>query len=306
MSKTLSQKHNLVWIDYVRVLACLMVVLAHSVDPFVASGDPVDFQAGAIWGSFYRPAVPLFIMISGALLIPTNLRLGEFYNKRLKRILIPFAFWSILSPILFYVFTQGMDPVMNPSVSADNHTIGATLNNLWIWLFSFNYSTVPYWYIYMMIGLYLIIPVISSWVAQATKKELHILLGIWLFTTFLQYIEIVLPSLGYMGNYGTYGIYGDCSWNTFDTFQYVSGFLGYALLGYYFRKYPIEWSMKKTVFLCTIAYAVGYAFTFEGFHWVRNNFPDNFNMLEIPWSYTSFNVMLMTVPFFVLIQKINF
>ncbi len=304
MKNKLTINHELSWVDYIRVAACLLVVLAHCCDPFVSSSSSEAFMAGSIWGTFYRPAVPLFIMISGVLLLPTNLRIGEFYSRRLKRILKPFIFWSIVSPLLFYAFAHAFD-VLNPAFNPEHHTLTAMLNNLWLWIFSFNFSTIPYWYIYMMIGVYLIIPIISSWVKEATKKELELVLKIWFFTTFIQYIEIILPSLGYTGNYGHFGIYGDCSWNTFSVFHYLSGFLGYALLGHYLKKYPRTWSMTKTVTLCAVMWVVGYAISFGGFHFVKINFPDNFNMLEIPWMYTSFNVVLMTLPFFLLIQRLN-
>ncbi len=297
-------KHDIVWVDYIRVVACMLVVLAHCCDPFVAGSSVEGFNAGAIWGSFYRPSVPLFIMISGALLLPTSLKIGEFYSKRIKRIVTPFIFWSILSPIMFYFLANYVD-TLNPNVLAENHTVNATLKNLWLWIFNFNYSTIPYWYVYMMLGVYLIIPIISSWVREATKKELQLVIKIWIFTTFLPYIEIVLPFLGYPGNYGVFGIFGGCSWNTFTTFHYLSGFIGYALIGHYLRKYPLQWSMNKTIIISILTWTVGYLITFEGFHYVKSNFPDNFNMLEIPWAFTSFNVMIMTVPIFALIQRIN-
>ncbi len=295
-------KHDLVWVDYLRVAACLLVVLAHCCDAFVSSSSMESFMAGSIWGTFYRPAVPLFVMISGVLLLPTPMRLGEFYSRRLKRILMPFAFWCIVSPVLFYLFAISVDP-MNAAFSSDYHTLTAMINNMWMWIFSFNAATIPYWYIYMMVGLYLVIPVISAWVKDATQKELQIVLGIWFFSTFVQYIEIILPSLGYMGNYGHNGIYGLCSWNIYTTFQYFGGFMGYLLLGHYLRKYPLQWSTQKLITISLVIYAIGYYITFEGFHYIKTNFPDNFNMLEIPWSYTSFNVAIMTLPVFVLIQR---
>ncbi len=300
----LTTKHDLTWIDYLRVIACFLVVLAHCCDPYVSAASAESFMAGSLWGTFYRPSVPLFIMITGVLLMPTSMRIAEFYSRRLKRVLVPFAFWSIVSPFLFYFLISGVN-MLNPAVNPELHTFSTALNNAWLWIFSFNYSTVPYWYIYMMIGVYLIIPIISVWVQQATQKELKLVLKLWLFTTFIQYIEIILPFLGYQGNYGTFGIYGNCSWNTFSTFQYVGGFIGYVLLAHYLVKYPLQWSLKKTITLGALSWSIGYAISFGGFHYVRNTFPDNFNMLEIPWAYTSFNVVLMTLPIFVIVQKLN-
>ncbi len=298
-------KHDLTWIDYLRVIACFLVVLAHCCDAYVSSASAESFMAGSLWGTFYRPSVPLFIMISGVLLMPTSMRIAEFYSRRLKRVLIPFAFWSIISPFLFYILVSSVN-MLNPTIHAEHHTITAVLNNAWLWLFNFSYSTIPYWYVYMMVGVYLIIPIMSVWVQQATQKELLLVLKLWFFTTFIQYIEIILPFLGYQGNYGSFGIFGNCSWNTFTTFQYIGGFIGYVLLAHYLVKYPLQWSLGKTISLGILSWLIGYGISFGAFHYVRNNYPENFNMLEIPWAYTSFNVVLMTIPIFLIAQKIHF
>ncbi|MFI3267328.1 MAG: acyltransferase family protein [Rikenellaceae bacterium] len=304
-NQTKPNYNEITWISALRILACLLVIIAHCCDPFV-SGDSVEgFNAGALWGTLCRASVPLFMMISGVLLLPSKLSVGDFYSRRLKRILIPFIFWSLVSPWLFYVFTQSMDTV-NPTIIAENHTLLATIQASYLWLFNFSYSTIPYWYIYMMIGVYLIIPLISDWLKKASRRDLHIVLGIWLFTTIVPYIQAALPLIGYAGNYGSMGIYGECSWNIFTTFQYVGGFLGYTLLAHYLVRFPLSWSLSKTLLIGGLIFVAGYAITLYGFHYTRDNYPDNFNMLEVIWSFTNINVVMMTVALFIIVQKIEF
>lgn len=298
-------KHNITWIAALRAFACFLVVLAHCCDPFVSGTSVEGFNAGAIWGTLCRPSVPLFIMLTGALLLPTELRVGEFYKRRLKKIIRPFIFWSILSPWMFYVLAMFVDTA-NPCVIADNHTLLATIQASYMWVLNFSYSTVPYWYIYMMLGVYLVIPIISAWLKDATKRELQIVLSIWLLTTIIPYIQAAAPLIGYKGNYGSMGLFGECSWNMFTTFEYVSGFIGYAILGYYLVKYPAQWSLNRCAVICTLIFAAGFAISFYGFHYTRDNYPDNFNMLEVIWSFTNLNVTMMTVSLFLLAQKIEF
>lgn len=304
MKRGSTTKSEITWVAVLRIMACLLVVLAHCCDPFVSSDSVEGFNAGAMWGTITRPSVPLFIMISGVLLIPTPLRIGEFYTKRLKRIVTPFIFWSILSPVIFYIFTHSIETTA-PTIIAENHTLGAMIRDLYIWILNFSYSTIPYWYIYMMLGVYLVIPIVSAWVKEATQRELQLILGIWLFTTFVPYIEIAAPLVGYSGNYGSMGIFGVCSWNTFSMFHYVSGFIGYAILAFYLNKYPITASLKRTFTLCAAVWATGYAITLWGFHFTRDNFPENFNMLEIIWSFTSINVLMMTAPIFIIARAVT-
>ena len=60
------------WVDLLRVIACFLVVFSHSCDAFVAvfDSDRATFLQGALAGSFVRACVPLFVMMSGVLLLP--------------------------------------------------------------------------------------------------------------------------------------------------------------------------------------------------------------------------------------------
>ena len=51
---------------------------------------------------------------------------------------------------------------------------------------------------------------------------------------------------------------------------------------------------------------LGRHITIIGFIWTKVNFPENFYALEIIWTFTNLNVVLMTVPFFIILQSINF
>lgn len=79
-----SRGSHIVWVDFLRILACFLVVLAHCCDPFVGSFDgSFNFKSAVFWGSLVRPCVPLFAMISGVLLFPVTLEMGAFYSRRL-------------------------------------------------------------------------------------------------------------------------------------------------------------------------------------------------------------------------------
>lgn len=70
---------HIAWVDFLRILACFLVVLAHCCDPFVGSFDgSFNFKSAVFWGSLVRPCVPLFAMISGVLLFPVTLEMGVF------------------------------------------------------------------------------------------------------------------------------------------------------------------------------------------------------------------------------------
>ncbi len=94
-------KTHVVWLDVVRLIAMFTVVCCHCTDPFnFYPGDsPIigDIKFwGAAYGAFLRPCVPLFVMITGALLLPVREETSIFYKKRILRVFWPFLIWSVI------------------------------------------------------------------------------------------------------------------------------------------------------------------------------------------------------------------
>ena len=94
-------------LDVLRTGAAVLVVLLHcsgSLRPLAEFGP--EWWGTALLQAFTRSAVPLFVMISGALLIgPETENLAAFYRRRASRILVPLIFW-----MLFYqlISTRGL------------------------------------------------------------------------------------------------------------------------------------------------------------------------------------------------------
>ena len=92
---------HIVWLDVVRLVAMFTVVCCHCTDPFNfypgTSPDIVDIKFwGAVYGAALRPCVPLFVMITGALLLPVRGDASAFYKKRIPRVFFPFLIWSVI------------------------------------------------------------------------------------------------------------------------------------------------------------------------------------------------------------------
>jgi len=302
------KKEPIAWVDLLRIIACFLVILSHSCDPFVAQFDAKydEFLAGTFIGSIVRCCVPLFVMISGVLLLPVKMDMSSFYSKRAKRILLPAIFWALVLPVAYYLYlTYGVAQTVNLNIVMEDHTLNATLQKLYLFVFNFNYDIIPLWYIYMLIGLYLFMPVISPWLAQASKKEIRLFLYIWVASTLLPYMQMVAPMLGYQGNYGNKGILGICDWNAYGTFYYFSGFLGYIVLAYYMMRFPLQWSWKKTLSVAIPLFILGYAITTFGYIYTQKMFPGSYANLEIIWLFSGINVMMMTFSVFIVMQKIR-
>ena len=99
----LATQNRVVFLDYLRVVACFMVMAIHSAEPFYLGGEAPNITAIASrWDMFWitlteclcRVAVPLFVMASSYLLFPVRRPTGEFFRRRFVRVAVPFVVWA--------------------------------------------------------------------------------------------------------------------------------------------------------------------------------------------------------------------
>ena len=295
-----------VWIDWMRVAACFMVMVVHATEPFYLGGEGtlILTKSDAIWASFFdsfvRACVPLFVIASSYLQFPLHYSAGEFLRRRAARILIPFAVWTLV-----YAFLWG-EPVTN-------------LKSL---LLNFNYAAGHLWFVYMLIGIYLIMPLLSPWAEKVSKKELLVYLGICFATYLIPFIReaastqtpIIYGPTG-IPNPAKYPLWGEASWNSYGMFYYVSGFIGYLLLGLYFRRFVGQLSWKKTLAIALPAWGLGFAIAFgdflrRAFEYCGGVFPLEGKtgvaaILETSWVNDSIGVALMAIGWVLIFRKIT-
>lgn len=295
------------WIDLLRVMACFLVVFSHCCDPFVAQfeNDRASFLTGVFSGSLVRACVPLFVMMTAVLLLPVKEGMTAFYRKRVGRIAVPAVFWSIVLPLLFFGYLGYVSPdTANPAIAGD-HGWSGTVGKMYTFIFNFNYDTTPLWYVYMLVGLYLLMPILSAWLERASKRDLKTFLCVWGVTLLLPYLKMAAPLLGYTGNYGNMGLWGECDWNDYGMLYYFSGFVGYMVLGYYLMKYPLRWSRRRTLLVAVPTFVVGYLITAFGYLLTQKYFPGNYAYLEIVWYFAGINVFMMTFAVFAVVRAFD-
>lgn len=303
------KKNNVGWVDLLRILAIFFVVWSHCCDQFIADfSNKSSFHWGVFMETVGRPCVVLLTMISGYLLLPfkKEYSLGEYYKKRIGRILVPLVFWSLVLPIAFFLYYSGPGadsacPSLNPA-SFDS---GNLLFSFYRFFFNFGYETTALWYLYMLIGLYLALPIVNSWLKTASKKDVQVVLWIWFATLFIPYIRVVATLVGISGDPGFAQLWGECSWNVFGPFHYLSGFMGYMLLAWYLKEYPLNWSWPKTLTIGALTYLAGYAVTSFGYIFVQSKFPGDYTYLEIPWTMCGINVALQAFGVYIVVSKLK-
>lgn len=301
-----NQSHRIVWVDVLRFIAIFMVICIHCSDPFNVSAEarsnPEFNFWGSVYGSFLRPCVPLFVMITGLLLLPVNMAIGSFYKKRLLRIAVPFLVWSVLYNLFPWVTgVLGLPSTIISDVFAyaspdASQSLGDAMKNMALIPFHFNVYTVPMWYLYMLIGLYLYMPFFSAWIEKASLSQKKIFLGIWALTLFLPYAYTFFSQ----------ALFGLSAWNTFGTFYYFAGFNGYLLLGYFLAKDIKEWRWNKTLVVSLPLLVIGYIATYIGFKAMTANPNCTEKELELFFLYCSPNVVLMTVAVFLIVRQVKF
>ena len=305
MNLSNQKNQHIVWLDVVRFIAMFTVVCCHCTDPFnFYPGTAPNIGEiklwGAIYGSVLRPCVPLFVMITGALLLPVRGDASTFYKKRIPRVFYPFLIWSVLYNLFPWI--TGLLG-LNPQIILDffpyageevmQQSFSVSLEYILMIPFNFSILAVHMWYIYLLIGLYLYLPVFSAWVEKASERAKLMFLLAWGVTLLLPYYY------QFVSNY----LWGTCSWNSFGMLYAFAGFNGYLLLGHYLKN--LEWSLKKTLAIGIPMFAVGYAVTFLGFRHITALPEDTDEMLELFFTYCSLNVVMMTIPVFMLAKKVK-
>ncbi|TDO77469.1 acyltransferase-like protein [Flavobacterium chryseum] len=167
-------KENFLWISNLRVIAVFAVVFVHTASPLVTKFSELPSESWHVanfYDSIARFCVPIFVMISGALLLNKDYEIGTFFKKRFLRIGFPFLFWSICY-VLYSIFIK-------PNNYQKTHFFEILKKLIRSLYFG---SAYHLWYVYMLFGLILIIPILNAWIVRAKKNEIPYFLLLWFLT----------------------------------------------------------------------------------------------------------------------------
>ena len=240
-------------IDIIRIFAFVFIVFLHTLNRQFG----VDVWMGGY--AIISIGVNLFIMISGYLLLDKTEEAIVFFKKRILNILPLFLVFNII-----YIYF-GKIPIM-PVLK------GKTI------------SASHFWYIYMILGLYLLTPWLQKVLKYAEKETL--------FVVFLWFLcNILNPYLRYF----------NLAEIPFSNFP-LTGFIGYYILGYFVKKYDNK--LKRTSFILIIAiYVLGFLLSFLSTKYVLavtgKRVSDFFDK-------NSLGTFIMTISFFAFWCKFNF
>ncbi|MBK8557831.1 MAG: acyltransferase family protein [Lewinellaceae bacterium] len=198
--------------NYIRTAAAFAVVQMHAIGGYLYELNPEtgitsEFIAADVYYSFLRWATPFFIMLSGSLMLqpsrtePTSV----FLKKRIGRVMIPFAFWTVI----YMVYQYRGDIYFGKAISWK--AIGEQI--------FFQDVYFHMWFIPMIVGMYLLTPIFRLWIRHAQRQDVEYFLGLCFVITALQHFFpslIVVKSIGWLG------------------------YIGFYVLGYYLAAFPIR------------------------------------------------------------------
>lgn len=171
--------------------ACLVILIHAASQDFY--GTSSHWWLSAVGDAFSRCCVPMFLMLSGALLIKKDLDISIFIKKRVIKIIPPLFFWGV-AYLLFIRFYWGWTQEVKPE------------NILDVFLKS---PYVHLWYLYYIVGMYLFIPILSKWYINSNLKEKTFFVMIFLFCSSAMQFQGIHSVVNYYGtsNFTSYIFY---------------------------------------------------------------------------------------------------
>ncbi|WP_407380914.1 acyltransferase [Methanobrevibacter sp.] len=213
------KKQRIIYLDYLKVLAIFSIIAMH-ITSFFSQVEMLNIQLHLI-SQIGRFAVPIFLMVSGVLLINRDYpSFKDFFVPKTVKITLPYIFWVIVIILLSFYY--------NNVTSLDFNAFSIMFNSF----FSFGIL----WYFWMMIGVYLAIPIINEYVKNKGLEGIRYFL-----------IIAVIASV----------IYQCCNIFQIETyldFRFFIGPIFYILLGYYLHNRDFGISANRMILICAVMF----------------------------------------------------
>ena len=232
------------WITVLRAFACLAVIMIHVIG---FSTKNVDSESLVNYGTlrklfnevliqpFISFAVPCFIMISGFLLLDPkrDVTIKKLVKKIIRMLCVFFifgffyslCFWNDLSELRFYNIHQYI-----------LESISSFFNNK-----ASYYWNTYFWYIIVLIGLYVLTPILRKFVEHSDKPTIQFVLIALFITT------SIIPDINFYFNLN------------FVSLSQVGKCVFLYLLGYYIPNY--NFIKDKYIYIAGCIGLIGYLIT---------------------------------------------
>ncbi len=214
--------------DVLRVVALSAVIMIHVSSRLFNSFDAEAFFVGNIFNSLSRFAVPVFAMVTGALLLNEEKKLSckKLLSEYILKTVLLFLFWSVLYAVLFSVLV----PLKNGNAP--------DISKVFTSIFKGHYHM---WYLHMLIGFYLVLPLYRRFVIKANKSIVAVMIAV--LTVVQSLIPIADLLLKEHSGFELMHIYENSGLRTFF------GFHLFFLYGWYVRSFRLSAKARYAIYI---------------------------------------------------------
>lgn len=228
---------RVIWMDYLRILATLSVVILHvSCQNYdIADLGSFEWKVFVAFDSISRWGVPVFVMLSGALLLTKDIPIRKLYSKYIPRLAVSFFVWSALYASVYSVVKLVLEaePLSFRYIAV--HSVTGLLH---------------LWFIPMLIGLYMCIPIFRHLIRSEACTKYYLSLSFIFAFLIPQVYKIANDFIG--GSIAELiGVFNDLS-SEMDM-SVVLGYAFYFVLGYLLWKTDISKKQRSIVYILGIA-----------------------------------------------------
>ena len=277
MEKAESKKKNRIYyFEILRAIACLSVIMVHASAQYAIKDiGSINFWTGNIIDGLVRFGVPVFVMISGALMLDKDYEFSKKkLNKHIVKIIIFFISWSVIYCVYFKV----MEPIIRHE----------EINRMDV-IISVIRGKYHLWFCYLIVGLYLIVPLLRLWVKEENVKYVDYFIKLSIIFTFL--IPQIIEIGKYYNNFFDY--LNEVMENSLKL-RYVGGYTTYFILGWYLHNHEIK--NKKLINILGI---LGIVISIFGTYIVSKSTGESVTM----YRNLSLNVFYPSISIFLLIKS---
>lgn len=231
--ETVSRSTRMEQYDLLRVIAAFSVVVLHCVGQ-IWYELPVtgrEWQIADAWDALFRFGVPVFVMISGALFLGRDIDVRHLYRHNIFRLLLLYLIWSGA-----YGLYECKD--YNWQETGWQYVVVKMLNGKY-----------HLWFLPMLIGIYMLLPILRSWVKSAGKRNIEYFLALFFF---LQILPWTVSALGdiYLVEYAVKLLLGS------KEIGMACSYIGYFIWGYYLAHYNLPARWHRVIYVCAVPSAL--------------------------------------------------
>ena len=216
------QEDRKLHIDLLRIVACISVIMLHSASQYWYEFPVTDtrWMVYNIWDAVSRFGVPVFVMISGMLFLSRQgeVNLRKLYCNNILRLAVAYAVWSIV-----YGLWDCRGWTWGAGVTVRDYVAECVFGRYHLW------------FIPMLIGIYMLLPVIKTFTDHCSKKSLEYFLLLFVI------LQIGRSTLGII----QIPTLANVLMQLLDV-ELVCSYVGYFVLGYYLYRYRLShvWQVR--------------------------------------------------------------